>query len=159
MQSEQESGVDPDVVALEALTRVLVGLAWNSAHAAPPGVTFPQIRLLLILSDLGRVSCSRLAAAMGVNASSVTRLADKLQARGYLARGADDANRSVVTVEVTESGRSVVSHVLGRRHTALGAVLDRMPPTERRAAVTAARRFTLTAATVPAMGTTGPGPL
>ncbi|HEY4454463.1 MAG TPA: MarR family transcriptional regulator, partial [Pseudonocardiaceae bacterium] len=111
-----------EVEVFEALTRVLVGVAWDSAHAAPVGMTFPQTRLLLVLTDVGRVPSSRLAEAMGVNASSITRHADKLEARGYLHRGTDERNRSVVTLEVTDAGREVAGQVLARRHAALGAV-------------------------------------
>lgn len=150
---------DPDVVALEALTRVLVGIAWDCAHAAPSEVTFPQTRLLLILQRMGRVPSSRLAAAMGVNASSVTRLADKLEALGYLARGRDEHNRSVVTVEVTESGRALVDRLMELRHTALSSVLERMSGPQRRAAAASARRIVGAAATLPGLGTAGPGPL
>jgi DNA-binding MarR family transcriptional regulator len=150
---------DPDVVALENLTLVLVGIAWDCAHAAPPEVTFPQTRLLLILSRLGRVPSSRLAAAMDVNASSVTRLADRLEALGYLVRGRDERNRSVVTVEVTEAGHEVVAQILERRHAALAAVLDRLPPGQRKSAAASARRIVNAAATIPAIGTAGPGPL
>ncbi|MTD52963.1 MarR family winged helix-turn-helix transcriptional regulator [Amycolatopsis pithecellobii] len=151
--------VDSDVAALEALTRVLVGVAWSSAHAAPAGVTFPQIRLLLVLDALGQVSSSKLAAALGVNASSVTRLADKLAARGYLVRGADPHNRSVVTVEVTGSGRRVVAQVLDRRHAELGALLDRLSTTQRRRAAGAARELVTAAAGAAMVGAAGPGPL
>ena len=150
---------DPDVVALEALTRVLVGIAWDCAHAAPSEVTFPQTRLLLILERMGRVPSSRLAAAMGVNASSVTRLADKLEGLGYLARGRDEHNRSVVTVEVTESGRALVGRLMDLRHAALNSVLERMPGPQRRAAAASARRIVGAAATLPGLGTAGPGPL
>lgn len=143
---------DPDVVALDGLTLVLVGIAWECAHAAPPEVTFPQTRLLLILDRLGRVPSSRLAAAMGVNASSVTRLADRLEGLGYVARGRDERNRSVVTLEVTEAGHELVAQVLDRRHAALGALLDRLPATQRKAAATAARRLVHAAETVPALG-------
>ncbi|MGF6882618.1 DNA-binding MarR family transcriptional regulator [Nocardia sp. GAS34] len=88
---------------------------------------------------LGRVPSSRLAAALGVNASSVTRLADKLEARGYLARGADPSNRSVVTVMVTESGERVVDQILQRRRAAFLAVLNGLPDTDRESTVIAAR--------------------
>jgi DNA-binding MarR family transcriptional regulator len=101
-----QEDVDQDVALFDALTRVLVGVAWDSAHAAPVGMTFPQTRLLLVLLDLGKVASSRLAEAMGVNASSITRHADKLEARGYLRRGTDERNRSVVTLDVTEAGRA-----------------------------------------------------
>lgn len=151
--------LDPDVVALEALTRVLVGIAWDSAHAAPPGVTFPQVRLLLALEGLGRVQSSRLAGALGVNASSVTRLADKLEARGYLVRGADAHNRSVVTIEVTEEGRKVVEHVLDRRHEAIEALLERLPAARRNSTANAARALVTAAASVPSIDSSLPGPL
>ncbi|RSD09413.1 MarR family transcriptional regulator [Amycolatopsis eburnea] len=143
---------DPDVVALDGLTLVLVGIAWECAHAAPPEVSFPQTRLLLVLDRLGRVPSSRLAEAMGVNASSVTRLADRLEALGYVARGRDPRNRSVVTLEVTETGGVLVREILDRRHAALGELLDRLPPAHRKAAATAARRLVHSAATIPALG-------
>lgn len=150
---------EADAMALESLTRVLVGIAWDSAHAAPPGITFPQMRLLLVLDGLGRVRCSVLAAAMGVNASSVTRLADKLAAHGYVARGEDPHKRSVVTIEVTGTGRAVVAKVLRRRHAALRAMLDQVPAGRRRAVVNAARTLVTAAAATPAVASAGPGPL
>ncbi len=162
MQAVTEADVpepDPEVMALEALTRVLVGIAWECAHAAPPGVTFPQTRLLLILERMGRVPSSRLAAAMGVNASSVTRLANKLEALGYLARGRDEHNRSVVTVEVTEAGQALVNSLMAQRYTALSSVLARMSGPQRQAAAASARRIVGAAVTLPGLGTAGPGPL
>lgn len=144
---------------MEALTRVLVGIAWDSAHAAPVGVTFPQVRLLLMLAALGRVASARLAEALGVNASSVTRLSDKLAAGGYLVRGTDPANRSVVTLEVTAAGQQVVTHVLHRRHTAIGTLLHHLTPHQRRAAAAAATDLVAVAAQQSLAGSTGPGPL
>ncbi|WP_033288669.1 MarR family winged helix-turn-helix transcriptional regulator [Amycolatopsis jejuensis] len=148
-----------DVADLERLTRVLVAVAWDSAHAAPRGVTFPQVRLLVVLDSLGRVPCSRLAEAMGVNASSVTRLADKLEAHGYVVRGEDEHRRTVVTVEVTDTGREVVAGVVDRRHRGLAELLAEVPVT-RRSAVSAAMRDLLSAAeAAPGVPTAGPGRL
>ena len=158
LRDEQPDGGE-DIAALESLTRVLVGIAWDCAHTAPPEVTFPQTRLLLILDSLGRVPSSRLAAVLGVNASSVTRLADRLEALGYLKRGRDARNRSVVTVEVTEAGRQVVAQILEARQAAFQALLDRMSPAQRRAMTGAARRIVQAANSVPSIGTAGPGPL
>lgn len=154
-----QEDVDQDVALFDALTRVLVGVAWDSAHAAPVGMTFPQTRLLLVLLDLGRVASSRLAEAMGVNASSITRHADKLEARGYLHRGTDERNRSVVTLEVTEAGREAAGQVLARRHAALGAVLGRLDIDQRQSAADAARAFIAAAVAEPTVATTGPSPL
>lgn len=148
-----------EVAAFEGLTRVLVGLAWHSAYAAHPDLTLAQTRLLLILNDLGRVSSSHLAAALGVNASSVTRMADKLELIGFLDRRRHERNRSVVTVEVSPAGRQVVRHVIESRHAALQDVLDQLTPAQRRLAAASARRFTAAAARVSTVDTSGPGPL
>jgi DNA-binding MarR family transcriptional regulator len=151
--------VPADVLALESLTRALVAVAWDSAHAAPPGMTFPQTRLLLFLSGLGRVPSSALATAMGVNASSVTRLADKLAEHGYLVRGADQHKRSVVTLELTPAGADVVTDVLARRHSTLAALLDRLPTDVRGTVPTLAAHLTTAATSTPAVTHPGPGPL
>ncbi|WP_410597937.1 MarR family winged helix-turn-helix transcriptional regulator [Amycolatopsis sp. lyj-23] len=140
------------MAALDGLTVLLVGIAWECAHAAPPEVSFPQTRLLLVLDRLGRVPSSQLAATMGVNASSVTRLADRLEALGHVARGRSPGNRSVVTLEVTETGREIVARLLDRRQAALGALLDKLPPSQRQAAGEAARQLVEAAAAGPALG-------
>ena len=142
---DSEPHPDPEVAALEAMSRVIVGLAWSSAHQAPAGVTFTQFRALLALHELGSVSCSRLASALEVNASSITRVADTLERDGYLSRGKQPGNRAVVTLSLTETGREVVDDVLARRRAALVDVLDRMATEDRAALADSARRFTVTA--------------
>jgi DNA-binding MarR family transcriptional regulator len=84
-------------------------LTAQSLDALDRAVTVSQLRLLRTLDGLGRVSSSALAAAAGSAASSVTRLVDKLEAAGYVVRGADPHSRSIVTVEVTAAGRDVVT--------------------------------------------------
>lgn len=154
------SAVDGDDVAeLEMLTRALIGITLQSLEALGDQVSLPQFRLLLAASTLGRVPSSRLAEAVGVPASSVTRLADKLEAAGLLGRGTDPRNRSIVTIEITGAGRSLVARVVRRRHELLAAVLTRMEPAERAAVAGAAARFTALAADAAERGATGPLPL
>ncbi|WP_445189141.1 MarR family transcriptional regulator [Pseudonocardia sp. Cha107L01] len=154
-----EADLEVEVAALEAMTRVLVRMAWSTAHTAPSGVTFSQFRALLALYELGSVSCSRLAAVLEVNASSITRLADKLEHPGYLVRGHQVGNRGVVTLELTGAGRAVVEEVLDGRHAALGAVLQEMSPWWRHRVAAGARRFTATAATLGSGQANGSWPL
>lgn len=78
---------------------------------------------------------------LGTAASSVTRLVDKLVVAGYVARGSVEHSRSIVTVEVTEAGREVVTTVLERRHALLEVVLDTMTARERDEAASVATRF------------------
>jgi len=132
---------DSDVASLELMTRALVGLTLRSLEVLEGAVTAPQFRLLLVLDELGQVPSSRLAARLGTLASSVTRLADRLEAAGLLVRGHDPRNRSIVTVEVTPAGRDLVARVVARRHVLLAEVLDRMTAAERASAASSARRF------------------
>jgi DNA-binding MarR family transcriptional regulator len=152
-------GQDTEVAALELMTRALVGITLRGLEVLGGEVSLPQFRLLLILSGLGRVPSSRLAAELKMPASSVTRLGDKLAAAGLLARGTDPSSRSIVTVGVTPAGLDLVTRVVAARHELLSGVLDRMTPAERAAAAQAARRFADLAADAAAFSVTGPLPL
>lgn len=145
----------PDVAALELLTQALVGITTQSLDALDGVVTVAQFRLLRTADQLGKAPSSTLAAALGTAASSVTRLADKLEAAGLLVRGTDASSRSIVTLEVTEAGREVVAAVLARRHALLEAVLDTMSPQEREFTATVAARFARLAGDSAAAGANG----
>ena len=158
---ERHHHVSPraDVAAFELLTQALVGITTQSLDALDGAVTVSQFRLLRTLDGLGRVPSSALAAALQTAASSVTRLVDKLEAAGFVARGSDDSSRSIVTVEVTDAGHAVVEHVLTRRHALLQAVLDAMDPAEREHAAIAAARFAQLAGDAVLAGANGPAAL
>jgi DNA-binding MarR family transcriptional regulator len=149
---------DGEVAQLELLTRALIGITLQSLEVLGGEVSLPQFRLLLAASALGRAPSSRLAGAAGVPASSVTRLADRLEAAGLLLRGGDARSRSIVTVEITGAGRDLVARVIARRHELLGGVLARMAPAERTAIARAAARFTALTADAAERGSSGPLP-
>lgn len=148
-----------EVAALEMLTRALVGITLQSLQVLGEDVSLPQFRLLLAASELGRVPSSRLAEAAALPASSVTRLADRLEAAGLLVRGADPRSRSIVTIEVTAAGRDLVKRVIDRRHELLAAVLERMPAGERAAVRRAALRFTELSGDAAHLSGAGPLPI
>lgn len=118
-----------DLEAFETATRDLVGLALRSVASLE--VSLPQYRLLLVLHERGRSSSVQVAQTLGIVGSSVTRLADRLRDSGHLKRGADPANRSIVTLELTAKGRRLVTRVRTRRRAELRRVLDQMDPQER----------------------------
>lgn len=57
--------------------------------------------MLAVLADLGCSRSVQVADALGLDASTVTRLADRLVAAGHVLRGSDPGNRTVVTLELT----------------------------------------------------------
>ena len=119
------------VEALQAATRVLVGVALRSLGVLDGVITLPQFRMLAVLAELGRARSARVARALGLDASTVTRLADRLVAAGHVERGSDPRHRSVVTLELTPSGQSLVSAVSGWRQRELSRIVAALPPATR----------------------------
>jgi DNA-binding MarR family transcriptional regulator len=76
-------------------------------------VTLPQFRLLAVLADLGPVPSGRAARTLGLDPSTVTRLAGRMVAAGHVARGADPRHRSVVTLALTPADQEAVTVALG----------------------------------------------
>jgi len=122
---------------LQAATRVLAGVALRSLDVLDSAVTLPQFRLLAVLADLGPVPSGQAARALGLDPSTVTRLADRMVAAGHVTRGTDPQHRGVVTLELTTSGRGLVAAADAWRRQELARILDRLPASEQEA-VTAA---------------------
>jgi DNA-binding MarR family transcriptional regulator len=117
-----------EVDALQAATRVLAGVALRSLDVLDGVVTLPQYRMLAVLAELGRARSARVARALGLDASTVTRLADRLVTTGHVVRGSDPRHRSVVTLELTPSGQRLVSAVSGWRQRELSRIVATLPP-------------------------------
>ena len=130
---------------LQAATRVLAGIALKSVDVLDGAVSLPQLRLLAVLADLGPARSGEVARALGLEASTVTRLADRMVAAGHVRRGSDPGHRGVVTLELTASGRRLVAKVAAWRRRELAHVLGRLSPRDR-AAVTRALRLLVEAA-------------
>jgi DNA-binding MarR family transcriptional regulator len=119
------------VEVLQAATRVLAGVALRSLEALDGAVTLPQFRMLAVLADLGRARSVQVARALGLEASTVTRLAGRLVSAGYVTRGSEPGHRGVVTLELTAAGRDLVSQVAARRQRELARIFHQIPPAGR----------------------------
>jgi DNA-binding MarR family transcriptional regulator len=119
------------VEALQSATRVLAGVALHSLDVLDGVITLPQFRMLAVLAELGCARSSRVARALGLDASTVTRLADRLVAAGHVARGSDPRHRSVVTLELTPSGEGLVGAVSQWRQRELSRIVARLPAATR----------------------------
>jgi len=119
------------VNALQAATRVLAGVALRSLDVLDGVITLPQFRMLAVLAELGRTRSSRVARALALDASTVTRLADRLVTAGHVTRGSDPRHRSVVTLELTPSGERLVSAVSQWRQRELSRIVAGLLPATR----------------------------
>jgi DNA-binding MarR family transcriptional regulator len=126
---------------LQAATRVLAGVALRSLDVLDSAVTLPQFRLLAVLADLGPVPSGQAARALGLDPSTVTRLADRMVAAGHVARGTDPRHRGVVTLELTASGRGLVAAADAWRREELARILALLAPSEQRALTAALGRL------------------
>lgn len=129
------------VEALQATMRVLVGLALRSIDGPTGAVSLPQFRVLAILADLGPTRSGRVARALGLDASTVTRLADRLVASGHVERHGEPGHRGVVTLALTAQGRSLVAQVARWRRGELSQIVSRLAPEDQAAATRLLRRF------------------
>jgi DNA-binding MarR family transcriptional regulator len=137
-EDEDGLGLAPGTAeVLQAATRVLAGVALRSLDVLNSAVTLPQFRLLAVLADLGPVPSGQAARALGLDPSTVTRLADRMVTAGHVARGTEPHHRGVVTLELTASGRDLVAAADAWRRHELARIMARLAPPEQ-AAVTAA---------------------
>jgi DNA-binding MarR family transcriptional regulator len=140
-----ECGDEEALELLQSVTRILAGVALRSLDVLDGAVTLPQFRMLAVLADLGRARSVKVAGALGLEASTITRLADRLVRAGYVTRGSEPRHRGVVTLELTETGRLLVNKVAAWRQEELARILARLPAAQRDC-VTATLRHLVAAA-------------
>ena len=124
------SDLPEELEILQTAIRVLTGIALRSLEILQGVVTLPQFRMLAALADLGQVRSVQVARALGAEASTVTRLGDRLVAAGLVLRGTEPGHRGVVTLELTGSGRQLVARVEAWRRDELTRILDQLSPAE-----------------------------
>jgi len=126
---------------LQSVTRILTGVALRSLDVLDGAVTLPQFRMLAVLADLGPTRSVQVARALGLEASTITRLADRLVGAGYVSRGSDPGHRGVVTLELTATGRLLVAKVAAWRQQELARILTRLPAGQREGVADALRHL------------------
>ena len=150
MSLTQNHGGGPELApgtaeVLQAATRMLAGVALRSLDSLDAAVTLPQFRLLAVLAVPKPVPSGQAAKALGLDPSTVTRLADRMVAAGHVTRGTSSQHRGVVTLELTGSGRDLVAAADAWRRQELARIMARLAPLEQ-VAVTAALELLVGAA-------------
>lgn len=130
MQECPEAPAQPpsdDVDAILRASRALVAVAARSLAAAGEEVTLPQYRALVVLAGRGPQRVQNLADALAVNASTATRMTDRLVRKRLVRRHRPPSNRRTVQVALTPAGHALVAAVTASRRAEIGRVLDRIP--------------------------------
>ena len=89
--------------------------AQAAAELKPAGLTATQYNVLRILRGAGTegLSCSEIGERMVTKESDITRLLDRVEARGFISRERPANNRRVVIARITEEGLRVLSTLDG----------------------------------------------
>ena len=81
------------------------------------------LNALRLIAKLGPIAGTDVARRLGVDQSTASRQIKPLEDAGLLARTADEADRRVAWLEITDQGRAVLARVHGMRRADLELVL------------------------------------
>lgn len=98
-----------------ALSRAMVALTVRSLNELGTDVTLTQYRTLIVLASQGPQRTADLAREVSVRPSTVSRMCDRLVARGLVRRQPDDTDRRVVWVALTDAGKDLVGQAMTLR--------------------------------------------
>jgi DNA-binding MarR family transcriptional regulator len=131
--------LDAVVDAVLLSSRALVAVSARSIAAAK-GVTLPQFRMLVVLSEAS-TNLTALAAALDVAPSTAMRMVDRLASAGLVERSVHPDNRRETHLTLTAAGRRTVRTVTARRRRDLSAVLAQLSAEEQSALAAAMTAF------------------
>jgi len=123
---------EPTEAALDQVmqgARVVAGIIAASLAQVGDTVTAPQLRVLVVTAERGKLTLGEVAAVLGVHPSNATRLCDRLVLAGLLDRRDDPRNRRQLQLTLTGAGSALVDTVMNYRREALRELLRTLPAT------------------------------
>src|ERR1700689_1212205 len=100
MFEDPSEPTDSVVDAVVRASRALVGITLRALSSVSDEVTLPQLRTLVVVSLQGPQTVSVLAERLDVHASTMTRMCNRLVARGLVARKPSAIDRREVVIEL-----------------------------------------------------------
>jgi len=73
------------------------------------GISGPQLGLLIVVKRYPQISLGEASEKMFLHTSTVSGIADRLEAAGYLARQRDSEDRRTVRLQLTDKGEDAVA--------------------------------------------------
>lgn len=92
------------------------------------GLTITEWRVLSTLSGAGVVSVGHLARIATSKQPTVTRVVDKMVQTGYVHRVAHNGDRRVTLVEITPTGKTLISDLIQEAKKHEAEVVERLQP-------------------------------
>ncbi len=130
------------VVELELATRGLLELNVAVLEQMEKKIGLAPLRALQSLERLGASLVTELGDDLDLLPSTASRLSDRLAEAGWITRSVSPTNRRATLLELTDTGRAVLSELLTLRMHALNTVAQRMSKDDRAALLQGTRAFT-----------------
>jgi DNA-binding MarR family transcriptional regulator len=111
----------------------------GGASAGFPGVTASEARALTELLAAHGIAQGQLAALLGLEKSTVSRLAAGLEGKGWIRRGRDEQNHRYVRLYLTPQGRAVADRIWQAWQSRQARILARLTAEERAGLATGLR--------------------
>ena len=126
---------------LTQLIRMLSPALSASDTAAPPAGTLPAVsgseaRALIELVSARGIAQGELAGLLGLDKSTVSRLAAGLERKGWIRRGRDEGNQRYVRLYLTPEGGEVAGRVWQAWQSRQARILEKLSADERSGLVT-----------------------
>jgi DNA-binding MarR family transcriptional regulator len=80
-------------------------------HMEPHGITAAQFKVLIIIAQYGVDSPGELCRHLSLDSGSMTRMLDRLEQKGFLARQRSEADRRQVRLVLTEEGQELADRL------------------------------------------------
>lgn len=133
----------------------MVQLADSTVETVTENLTLTQFRALRTITSRTPVTMGRVAEALRMNPSSVTRACERLVGQKLVHRAQNPLNKREILLAPTARGRQVVERVDADRRAVLTAALRQLPPDDRAVVVAALRTFTAALVAVPTNSASG----
>lgn len=80
-------------------------------HMEPHGITAAQFKVLIIIAQYGVDSPAELCRHLSLDSGSMTRMLDRLEQKGFLARQRSEADRRQVQLVLTDEGQKLADRL------------------------------------------------
>ena len=103
-------------------------------------ITLSQMKALTAFHDDREYSMTELSKNALVKMPSMTEMVDRLESEGVLRRVRDTQDRRVVKVGLTDRGKKIHSHFIGRRREEMGNMFGKLSPRDQDELVASLRK-------------------
>jgi DNA-binding MarR family transcriptional regulator len=140
-QPGEPDDVDALTEALAGVSRTLMAVTARSLAAVDVELTLVQFRALVVLRTMGPRNLGQMADALEIQSSSMSRLSDRLFAKGLIDRRTSPTDRREITLALTLKGRRMVDRVLQRRRREIAEIVSAIPAAKRQVLIDGLRLF------------------